>query len=416
MRLSVLLVLGAVCAGMAPNATAAQSDIDPEARVVELRESCARPDSTYLDNCLETTDDLTDWLWVDAGTPGGRSSEPNSLDPVTVRVGPGTFERFLCDGSIVSGMRGFVSVIGSGRAETMFHNDDPTPPPFASSLAREGGVDAVDCTELSFYQLTALGVSTGANWVGSGISLWESVDMVADDGTGGVCSNPFTKVHGWYDSNSVGGEHWFWDARFRAGSCDGLSAAAFVSYGAESWIYASDFLLEVSRVNTFGYANVILAGVSADVRIFGSTIRGKVLPASPSANPPPFTGITATASSSVHIHGSVVNVDGSDSTKGDVYAIESATNGLVHTPGTAFVLKSTTSGKKWRIGGGGASNVQSPFTWPPSDTSPGVESTDGSDMFVKTNAGTGGDESHLYVYDNDCSPEPWRSTVDATCL
>ncbi|MGB5813100.1 MAG: hypothetical protein WBG86_21380 [Polyangiales bacterium] len=400
MRFSTLLVLATVFAAFAPNVTAAQSVIDPNATVVELRTSCVMPGSTYLDNCFETAADVTDWLWVDAGLPGGRNSEPNSLDSVTVRVGPGTFDAFECDGN---GMRGFVSVEGAGRDVTRFVT--PSPPVFHPIAgACHGGITSDGCTNLSFRNVTAEGAA-GVLWVGDGDSQWEDVDMTAENPTGATC---LAEAMAWYDALSLGGEHFFWNTRFRA-----LGKAAFTSAfqtdESDSWIYGSDLLIEMTSDAVVGGATV-RSGSDIGVRIFGSTVRARFAASAPSFSGL-VTGLLAESDGVIHMHGGIINVSTSLSTSGVAVGVQASAGSFVHTPETAFALSGPTIA---RLLGAGA--IQSPFLWPSGPTPPSIFSQTGSDLFVKTKEGPGQDEARLLVYDNGCSPGPWRRVSNDTCL
>ena len=399
MKLSVLLILGGVCAAMAPRTTAAQSAIDPVATVVELRVSCAMPGNTFLDNCFETSADVTDWLWN-----GGRASEPNSLDRVTVRVGPGEFSRFECNSS--TGMRGFVSVVGSGRDVTHFVSTSTYADP-ALEYTCAGGVTALGCTGLSFSNLAARGFGTGGTWRGDGTSNWESVDLIGDDqGTRRCAGNTM----GWYDAGPEVDEslHFFWDTRFVAESVGNFSIAAYNGRG-ESWIYASDFVVQARGSGGGGFYAGVFGGAPRGIHLFGSTVRVHA--------ESPFAGLVtglfgkSIAPSAIHMHGAIVNVDAPLS----VGILTAQTGAFVHTPGTAFVFPGT--GVKYRIlRQGGSSTIQSPFLWPSGTIPPNIYSLDGSDLFVKTNEGPNQDESHLFVYDSSCATNRWRSVTTGNCL
>lgn len=403
MRLLILLALG-VAFALAPKIAAAQSVIDPDASVVELRASCALPGGTYLDNCFETTADLTDWLWVNAGTASGRSSEPNSLDEVSVRAGPGVFDLFECNST--AGMRGYVSVVGEGRDKTHFvSNSDFVDPTLAFSCA--GGVTVRGCTGLSFRNLSARGVGTGAAWTGmdGGASFWEGVDIIGDNEGVERCNR---SAMGWYDTDP-NGVHFFWNARFEAVGVGTLAQTAFNGRG-ESWIYGSDLLLKAGGESATGiYATIISGGSNLGVRLFGSTVR-----ATASSD---FSGVLVgldafgVGGSTIHMHGGIVNVNGPISV-----SIRADAEAFVHTPGTAFVLPEEPAIAAARIFAPSAAKVQSPFLWPNGTTPPKITSQTGADLFVKTDEGPAQDEAHLLVYDAGCTPDPWRRVADNTCL
>lgn len=396
MRFSILLALGLAYTVVAPRTTAAQSAIDPTATVVELRTSCAMPGSTYLDNCFESADAVTDWMWINAGTPGARNTEPNSLDPVTVRVGPGTFGDFNCEGGT---MRGFVSVEGAGRDVTRFISDGSFHSPAG---ACRGGVTSLGCTNLSFRNITAEG-DAGVLWTGTGDSQWQDVDMSADNEDGIGC---LSAAFAWYDVFSAGGLHFFWNTRFEAiGTSGGTNA--FRNNGAEIWAYGSDFFVRSAGVAYGGPLSAIETAGAAGMRIFGSTVRGKV---DASASASGVIGVKVLGE--FHMHGGIISLDASAHPSGAVIGIwASQAAAFAHTPDTAFALK---GGIKIRLLGPGA--IHSPFLWPAGTTPPDILSQTGSDLFVKTDEGPGQDEARLLVYDSGCSPDPWRRVSNDTCL
>lgn len=399
MRFSILLAFSLLCVAIAPRTTAAQSVIDSDATVVELRVSCAMPNSTYLDNCFETAADVTDWLW---GTgPGTRGSEPNSLDSVTVRVGPGSFGRFDCEGT---GMRGFVSVEGAGRDLTRFVADVPV---FHSPVgACRGGVTALGCTNLSFRNFTAEGAA-GVLWTGAGDSQWQDVDMFVENEDGVSC---LSEAFAWYDVLSAGGLHFFWNTRFEAvGSTGGTNA--FRNNGAEVWAYGSDFLVRRAGNIVSGGTPVAVQSAAPDgMRLFGSTVRGKV-----EADAAGNSVLGIEALNEVHMHGGIISIDASAHPTGGVaIGISAGAGALVHTPDTAFALKGAT---KIRLLGSGTINA--PFLWPSGTTPPNVLSRTGADLFVKTNEGPGQNEPRLLVYDSGCSAawaEKWRNMTTGNCI
>lgn len=425
MRLSFLMVAVVV---LTAGPAAAQSTIDPDARVVELRASCISQGSTYLDNCFEATADLTDWLWVDAGTPSGRSSEPNSLDGVTVRVGPGVFDRFECVGT-AGAMRGWVSVAGAGTDLTVFEPSDPlvSDPDLGPSVC-VGGIDLKNCTGMSFQDLKARGQTRGANWHGSGDSVWRDVDFVADPGnapSGTLCTNEgaAVPVYAWYDRfefPAPTAEHFFWDSRFivrnpETGSSYGR--VAFATNDDDNWFYGCDFLTDLSNAvvgqTPTGFLNSGLnVNFKAAARLFGSTVRVRVENGTLTGR---VTGVQLSGQDAVfHMHGGIINVN-IKATDVDVAGIDVLLGKIVHTPEAAFNLRPSGTKTTWRIRSPGSADIQSPFQWPASDTAPDIQSVHGQDTFVKTDAGPGGDETRLYIYDDSCASQ-WRDAGGTGCL
>lgn len=385
----------------------AQSIIDPDASVVELRTSCISQGSTYLDNCFESTGDLETWLWGGFPPPTSRNNEPNSLDQVTVRVGPGTFDRLECDATAVPLARGFVSVIGSGREVTEFHNPVDAIDPGLANVC-PGGITVRSCTGMSFLNLTASGLGSGVIWTGNGTSTWEGVDMIADNQGAPRC---LSTAMAWYDVFSFDSLHFFWNTRFHTHGNGTFVLAAFNGRG-ESWVYGSDLLLKASGTGGGGFYASVFGGAKRGIRIFGSTVRA----AADSTFGGSIAGLhargTPSANGDIHMHGGIINVSGGFA----IGVYTSTADSFIHTPDTAFNLSTVPGGLKARIIAFPGSDIQSPFLWPASTTAPDILSQNGSDLFVKTDEGAGANESHLYVYDNSCSPDTWRSVTTGACL
>lgn len=404
MRLSTLLVLVSV-GTFTSNETSAQS-IDPDARIVELRESCD-VNGVMLDNCFETTAALTDWLWGGFTPPAGRTNEPNALDSVAVRVGPGNFDAFTCDATSASGARGFVSVLGSGRGDTSF--EQPVAITHLPTYVCEGGITSIDCTGLTFSDLTATGIGTGVLWIGTGSSLWESVDMRVDT-SAPPCAGG---VYGWYDDfgesvgETPGAVHYFWSSRL---SARGRAGTAAFSGTGESWFYGTDFVVTRTGPGTGGYVAAVRQASADGVRIFGSSVRA-VGEVGSTGN---VTGLNSTGPGAIHMHGGIINATVPSGT-----AVGTATDhvdGFIHTLETAFFLKGA---NPFLIRMYGPGTTQSPFIWPRGTTPPSVFSETGADFFVKTDDGPGQDEARLYVYDIGCSAvltERWRSVTTGNCI
>lgn len=429
MRRSALLVLGIACAASTPNTTSAQSVIDPNASVVELRSpaspacptctGCENTSGNFLDNCFETTADLTDWIW---GTgAGARTNPPTSVDRVTVHVGPGTFDRFACLGSL----EGWVSLIGSGREHTRFAPANPeVPDPDFPGLC-VGGVDVDGCTGMNFQDLTVEGVTRAVNWRGSGTSTWSDVDITADSDSlpaGQGCMNEGfpPPTYAWWDRvawGTTGGPHYFFNTRFVVRDIPlgpGYAHATFASDfpSTEHWFYGCDILLDKTGAD---HASLVDAALwsAGPVFVFGSTIRVRTPDGMTNAALFPAMGVFTTGT--FHMHGGIINVNVAAQDQ-DVVGIRNGGGGLVHTPETAFNLRESVSGggTTWRIQNTGAGSIMSPFQWPASTSPPDLLSEQGQDTFVKTDAGPGQNEARLYIYDNSCG-SLWRDTI-GSCL
>lgn len=392
-----------VVALLSLSGVAAAQTVDPNASVVQLRTDC-----TGVSDCFTTTAALTDWLWN-----GGRSVEPSAGDEVLVKAGPGDFDRFFCNGSAAP--RGWVTVIGSGREHTRFVNTDDVE--YASYCM--GGITANACEKLNFQDLTAFGHHTGAFWVGGGSSTWSDVDMVSEGALSACGLAGFANL-GWYDIGgaNAGAVHYFFGSRAiaRGGSTTNI---AFDTTSSEVWFYGGDILAEPAVDVGMASNYAVLAASAAGMHVFGSSVRTRVGAALNTAFTSSFplfgsgfVGVSGNGGT-FHMHGGIISVL-ADGSAVNVTAIGvRGSGGLVHTPDTAFSVRGAGTGAAKRIVG----QADSPFLWPPSATAPDVQSIQGADQFVDTDAGPSGGEAHLMVYDTTCGGAggPWRDQTDGTC-
>lgn len=378
--------------------TAAQT-VDPDASIVHLRTACD------IDNCFTDTEDLTEWLWE-----GGRTSPPSAGDRVTVQVGPGSFDPFVCDGSAQA--RGYVSVVGSGRQQSRFVRLATGPGPDGKLGACGGAIHVENCRELDFSHLTAIG-ETGVFWLGGGSATWSDVDMIGEP-QGGFCG---LGALGWYDLPGAGGRslHYIFGSRvFGRGHPIAVSALDVVD--AEIWFYGGDVVAEATGSGTaiLAAANVTNAG---DLRLFGSSVRARVEPGAAVSGG--FYGAWVHDGGKLHLHGAIVNASADQGSGAiDAYGIFAEDAGsMVHTPGTAFVVNAAGSGVATRVAAVGGAMVHSPFVWPASTSPPPVETLHGADAFVETDAGPSGNEAHLMVRDASCAGAggPWRDMATGQC-
>ena len=410
MRLKSLCLATVASFCLAPAMTRAQPAIDDDATVVHLRVDCSLPGSTYLDNCFEDTDDLTDWLW-----DGGRNSAPSSSDRVFVQVGPGDFDPIRCAND------GYVSFVGSGREHTRFVH--------TNSHANNAAIDTSDCDGLSFANLAAVSIrddtAAGVWWRGTGNGTWLGVDAI------GQGTDPNAAVYGWYDTGSSSDTivQYIFDSRIMAEG----EGTLFIGYDAgasEVWFYGGQISVQPSGSGSILAAIGVFApspttaGTDTSFFVFGTSIR--VLGANYSGTVTGrgsglvggLRGVYLSQGSTFHMHGGIINVTGTGpSGNVDVEGIgTSDANDFAHTPGTSFVIKAGGSGTARRLNVG-AGTVQSPYVWPASSTAPTALSQHGSDAFVDTAAGSGSDEAHLMIYDTTCASGggPWRDMVDGAC-
>ena len=321
-------------------------------------------------------------------------------------MGPGDFAPFECTGTNAQ-PRGWVSVHGSGPETTRFVRTDAAGG-FKGACA--GGIEIRHCDGMEFHDVGAYG-QTGVEWAGAGQGVWSNVDMVAELVPGVTCGGG--GALGWYDVEDTNDPsdkslHYFFGCRVisKGGT---FYAIAFDSTHAENWFYGGDILSEPSTAfNSF--AVQVSAG---DLRAFGATVRAR-----PSATMATATAGAEIVSGAFHMHGGIINVDGSGSSQANLWGIRAnGASSFAHTPGTAFVLKPAAAGTTKRIEEINGAQVQSPFLWPAGTTPPAPDSTDGSDLFVDTNAGASGGESHLMVRDSSCTAPggPWRDMATGAC-
>jgi hypothetical protein len=184
--------------------------------------------------------------------------------------------------------------------------------------------------------------------------------------------------------------------------------------GAEVWFYGGDILArpEVPSSMSTNAAVLQLGPKPHSFRAFGTSLRS--LPGT-ATNLAQFGGVSIPPSGVFHIHGGIINADASAATF-DVNATALTSNGAAHAYETAFLVKGAGTGFARRLVGSG--DIDAPFLWRPSSSPPDIDSLNGNDLFVDTEAGTGDNEAHLMVYDAGCAAElggPWRDMVTGAC-
>jgi hypothetical protein len=230
--------------------------------MVQLRKDC-----TGIPDCFTTTAALTNWLWA-----GGRIPAPSAGDRVTVNVGPGDFDPFVCPGG-----GGHTTVIGAGRDATRFERLADTPGLFAAGIA--GAIHSEGCDGLEFGNLEARG-QNGVTWEdGTGKATWWNVDLV------GVLTPAMTAytglVAGWYDVGPGITEHFMFGVRVEArGSHDGTGAVniGLLSSASDVWFYGGDIHATHDYAAPAWVLMNYALGLTAQsiVRVFGSSVRSDV--------------------------------------------------------------------------------------------------------------------------------------------
>ncbi len=418
---SRLAALGLMLLGLSQPAW---SVIEDDADHLKLRKECEP-----LDNCFETMQELTDWLWTD------RPADPSQSAPIVVEIGPGDFGRIVCPNSGDDTDRnGWTTFRGSGRDQTRILGS-------GDLFGAQAAATIVNCEGLAFEHLTIEGTGYGVSWHKGGSSTWTDVHIRAGGATNGI-------GFAWYDN--LGGcpspaVHYFFASKLETRGAS-LFNVAYEAHCTEVWFYGGE--IQTTWVADPGVvvANAaILVGAGADVRVFGSALRANA-GAAVAANfdngnvTDAVTGVLVQNGGVFHMHGGIINADASSSQVGaGATAVRVETGGFAHTPGTGYVVKAVGSGAARRVQAADppapGQGAQLPFLWQPSSTPPTsgteankLESQRGQDLWVETDCNASGDcdsqaganppydEAHLMVYDDQrCPADPWFDTVTARC-
>ena len=383
--------------------------VSPTADVVHLRTDC-----TGVTDCFTTTSALTTWLW---GTGSGvRAAPPSAGDRVSVLVGPGTFDKFVCDAT--STPTGWVSVVGSGRGHTRFEANNGSADQeflFSNGIFCHGAITAYGCTDLNFQDLTAYGSDTGVFWVNGGNATWSDVDMIG----GGAARVPgcafSTTTYGWNDNGTPKATHFFHGCRALGLGTNGGYNSGVSTINGDLWFYGGDVVAKPDFAGSSISAQYgVEVGGTGEFHAFGTSIRNLVGVSTQIF--PAFRGVTVAGTGKFHMHGGIINSDGSASTgnQGSI-ALHVTSNAFAHAHDTAFTVKGGGTGVATRLSGAGP--IEAPFLWEQRTTPPSIASKNGADLFVDTAAGTGNNEVHLMVYDTACigAGGPWRDMVGGAC-
>lgn len=402
---SSIAVLAFVLAGTA------SATIDPAASVVLVRKSCSG-----LDNCFE-------YLGRTASSPAGADAagwiqatrKPTASTPLLVDIGPGTWMGLSV--TCASGaVEGHITFRGAGQGTTKVADNLSGSPLFGTIVATGG------CVELAFESMTILergpvwlGFNGPVVWMGGGNSKWTNIEIIS---------------HGprlWYDTCTMGEspEHYFFASKLTL-FADSSDHQAVRAECGKTWFFGSEISV-FGSVDTaaalFGsevFAAIVITDIAESSQLFGSLVRV----VQGAADPNDIAGgtiygvkITSANSPAFHMHGGNMRVSASEST--NAVGVDAGTTGTVHTPGSAFVIE-TEEGETTRLAGN-PGNLQSPFLWPPGTEPPVDHSRTGADLFVETDCEptgdcSGGDESHLMVYNSSACPAgPWFDTVTRRC-
>ena len=388
-----------------------------------------RKDCTFYKRCFESIEELTGqsgWVWD--------TFQPSVSKPLLISVGPGRFEgNFKCIGN--SG----VTVKGSGREHTTFVTNN-----------QQGAVELNGCKNIAFEDLTLLGegsiLRNATVLSNNSESTWTDVDIIA--------KNTGQRNVAWSDDGDCAAMPtiYFFNTRiWTLGASD--NTYNFFSVCSDIWFYGGEILTdlyETSGSNSGGTKEIFNISTSGIFRAFGAAIilKASFIPTSPNAFTPIDIGSEVTADAVVniwqyngaaagkrqfHLHGGIINSSSSveDIAVVSIYADASLNDDVLvaHTPGTAHNMKVGVNAMPVRLRTVENGRIESPFSWgslkyPPLANNEGniLVSVAGSDTFFENdcdetgNCLSGGDQSHLMVYDPaTCGTEAWYNTRTGFC-
>jgi len=377
---------------------AAMAVVNDGASVVYLRKDCG-----VTDDCFGTMPELLDWMWG-SGAPNNSSRVPSAAAPLVVRIGPGLFEKFNCQGG--AGGAGYVSLIGSGRTSTTIGK--PTD---------YSGVSVQNCTNLNFQDLAVSHDPSKFNtivWAGGGTSTWTNVDV---NGTS----------YGWLDfagflatcTPGLKGKHYWFNSRITVTSTAG-NALGYVSRCGDSWLFSSEIHAHVTGPSSRNMP--ISVESDSEVHVYGSVLRTTV-DAGMQPNMILTSGKAVGNNAKIHIHGTGIAVISPQAANIKVLIAEDG--GLIHANGSAYNLSTGAGGTIARIIETTNGNIKAPYLWEPQSGLLDITSLTGADTYVETDCDSSGDCSgnssaskhpHPMVYDDSCAKSgPWFDTVTGEC-
>jgi hypothetical protein len=395
------------------------NDAPADAAVVNLRTSCTEDNGNVeIPNCFTTIAAVDNWL------RNVRQAGPTK--PTLVDIGPGSFGSWVCQSSNVT-------LRGAGRDRT--------------ELVETGGNAGItvstNCTNLNVQDLTLNGSQAGIYGgvrVGKldAVTAWTNVDIVGSR-------------YGWLEEGSGGcqshaGRHSFFSSRITAvGKEFGSFTNAYSANCAASWFWGSEITANVTPGNEHrAYA---LLAVDAEVHLYGSNARLLLQSGVAAA---PFSGtsgtnfqgtflMTALAGSSIHIHGTGLDVIHAGTGTADMLYADATSH--FHANESGFNIHVTGTGKVNRVAGAGT--VETPYIWgagiapPLSESYSSVQtlvSRNGMDSYMETDCPLSANQDcsagaslsaaqqypRLMVYRKECTGTganqgPWFDTVRRAC-
>jgi len=341
--------------------------VNDDAATIYLRTSCQEGVSS-LDNCFTDMSSAINWI------NNTRNPKPGALAPLSMEIGPGTFDSYICNNM------DYINLRGSGQNVTTLRD--------STGL---GSVLGFSCDNLSFHDLTLM---SRGYWVSQGDTVWTNI--IVHGGFQGA----------WYDT---GGIHYWYNSKFIVDGGIGYTSNG----GSESWFYGSEFNVTGPGTSNASPGPIIALEMinGATAIVIGSVVRvqlkaGATLPAGGEG----MTAIKVSGNGRVHLHGSVVGVVGNE-LGNDVSALVAESGGTIHANGTGYNMSNGPGGNIYRIINNGG-EVRAPYSWESQPEVPNVTSVTGSDTAVVTNTTDG--QPHIVVYSSNC-PSKWYDTTVSAC-
>lgn len=385
---------------------------EPNAQVVHLRAN--KLDGTSgcyetgtlneLGNCFTNLTSLKNWI-TDI-------RKPTAAAPLLVDVGPGKFGSLTlnCNNTF-----GYITFQGSGRKNTVIGG-------LGASGVVGVSIRLTNCTAMIFQDLTvgpmqaySFDGSGGIRWSGIGTSVWQNVDVFADQGIG------------WQNSTScdatLRGAHYWFGSRIVVTNNTGFSTA-YTAKCAEEWLFGSELTINVNNSVSGGAQALRAVGSNTEVHFLSGAIRTI---AAAGVTAPPFslnTSSTSTASGlasvlaqggKIFISGTGIDVLNIQPNAAGVLAVNNG--GEIHANSAAYNLSTGAGGTVTRILNAGGT-VNAAYQWEPhpevplKSTGATLLSITGADTAVVTN--TTDSRPHLVIYDSTCASK-WFDLVTNGC-
>ncbi len=375
--------------------THVQAAISPTAPTIYLQTSCDNGSGGTIDNCF--TDETIMMNWIKD------TRNPNPASPLTVEIGPGTYQRieWLCTAN-----QGYTSFRGAGRGRTVF----------TDSNVLGNAMTFQNCKDMTFDSMTINARFISVIWAGSGNANWQDVELVGE-------------YAAWYETpagqlssgsvcpSGVNNEHKFFSSSLIVKNST-IGSFIYLNNCGVTWFYGSELIFDGTTATYTGVPwGVISKGEGHEVHLYGSNIRL-------------FAGINSSVSgliayesrdgAQIHSHGTGIDVISEKAI--DVTALKALNGGIIHAAESAYVLRTASGGTVTRINNN-AGMIHAPHFWshvPNTDGNPSTIdtnfiSTNGSDQTIVT-SNTSDGFPHMAIYSTGCpSSSRWYDTIDQVC-